>query len=210
MQRTASASQRSDPASTTRDPGRSDPSPRPSSRARRAATARSELEAASPRRRPTWRRSAGTGGHGRRVSRTPSTRVLTRLDASASCVAHRPGRTRPAVTSMSRSATWPAASFGSAIPAIAALSVQSDERRDEQLDAELVGHRRRAARGTGVGRDAAADSQPLQPGSRRGPGGSWRPGRRRPPPGSSRPGRRSPRLVEPDVAPTARSGRWSA
>ena len=39
--------------------------------------------------------------------------------------APRPGRTRPAVTSMSRLETWPAASFGKAIPAMAALSVQS-------------------------------------------------------------------------------------
>ena len=80
--------------------------------------------------------------------------------------------------------------LGKAMPAIAALSVQSDERRDEQLDALLVGHRADPLAEPAVGRHAAADAQPASARSARAPGGSWRPGRRRPPPGSSRPGRR--------------------
>ena len=75
---------------------------------------------------------------------------------------HRPGRTSPAVTSISRSATWPAASFGSAIPAIAALSVQSESGGMNSSTPELGRHRREPLAKPRVGRHAAADPQPLQ------------------------------------------------
>ena len=58
----------------------------------------------------------------------PDHESWSRLDADRRILrqVNRPGRTSPAVTSTSRSATWPAQSLGRAIAAMAALSVQSD------------------------------------------------------------------------------------
>ena len=111
-------------------------------------------------------------------------------DLPGRSAASRPGRTSPAVTSTSSRRPGPAQSLGRAIPAIAALSVQSAGGGMNSSTPSSAGHR-----ADPLAEPRFAATPPPTPSRfrpvRRAPGASWRPGRRRPPPGSSRPGRRS-------------------
>ncbi len=71
------------------------------------------------------------------------------------------GRTKPAVTSISRSATWPAAS-GEGNPPIAALSGADRERRDKQVDPFLGRHGCDPLPKPSVGSNPSADPEPTQ------------------------------------------------
>ena len=198
-----------------RDPGRtgaSPPSPpcpgSPAAGVPRARGRASNRVGGRPGCRPSSVRRQSAERLRRYEGSRSGSRIRSRVDAHRSVLRQvsRPGRTSPAVTSTSRSATWPAQSLGKAIAAMAALSVQSDGGGMKHLDARVRRPSHRSGPGTADSRPRRrrlpASSTPIGPA----PAASWPPGRRRRPPGSWRPGRRS-RPRRAGLRATGHSGR---